>query len=171
MAPRDFTVFFCRASEMDLDEIKQVNVVGICNGDNGRQCSEHRICGDSITLGTAVRFLVTVVSRNDKMEYAIGAYRIEEGRTTCLVGFVPSVHVKDWLDYEDRIGQVVGIARKATSYGSCVVHLIPKQIGYCFEQYQPTLPTLKGATINPEHTSVFFGNKDAVKYIKYCNEN
>ena len=165
-----FNATFCYGVMNPLEE-RSVTVVGICNGDNGRTCDNHRICGETMTVGTIVRFLITIVNRCGKMEYAIGAYRVDKGKTSCLVGFLPYINVKDWKAYEDEIGQVVEINKKSISYGSCSVTIIPKQIGYHYDLYQPELPKLGIKTIDPEHASVFFGNKDAVKYYKYHNES
>lgn len=115
---------------MDRHEVYLVTVVGMCNGGNGRSCDRHRICGESVGIGTVIRFLITIVNRNEKMEYAIGAYRVDGGVTACLVGFVAAVHVPQWRRYEDRIGQVTEVKRKSTSYGSFDVVIIPKEIGF-----------------------------------------
>jgi hypothetical protein len=152
---------------MDLHQIRHVTVVGLCNADNGRTCGKHLICGQTVVIGTVVRFLVTVVCRNGAMEYAIGAYWIDKGSTNCLVGFLPAACVIDWEMFEDQIGQVIRISRNSTSYGSCNVAILPKRIGWHHEHYKPDLPDLKDKIVEPEHVAMFYGNKDAVKYIKY----
>ena len=144
------------SSIMDEFEIKSITLVGIGNGDNGRRCDKHHICGQSVKEGVIIRFLLTIVNRNDNMEYTIGAYRIDEAKTTCLVGFIPSKHVNDWKYYEDKIGQVVSIKNSTSSYGSCVVALIPLQIGIPCEKFPKRLPEL-GTRINVSFDFICFG--------------
>ena len=66
-----------------------------------------------------LRFLLTIVKIGDGMEYAIGAYRVDAGVTTCLVGFLPAGMVVEWQDYEDRLAQVTAV-KKIRVHMDCV---------------------------------------------------
>ena len=77
---------------MEPNEIISVTLVGLSNAENGRSCEDHIVCGHVVEISTALRFMVTIIRRNNhhNLEYAIGAYHVVEGRTTCLVGFLPA---------------------------------------------------------------------------------
>ena len=112
---------------------------------------------------TLIRFLITVVKRNRRMEYAIGAYRIDGGTTTCLVGFLPAVLVPHWKDYEDVLAQVVEVNPNATSYGSCVAMMIPEVTGVGHDI--DSLPDISTKMVEDEQSHLFFGNKNSAKFI------
>ena len=148
---------------MSRHEGKPVTIVGLQNGGNGRNCSAHRICGLTIETGSVIRFLLTVAQRNDVMEYAIGAYRVDAGTTTCLVGFLPASLVPQWREYEDRISQVVEVDANATSYGSCIAMILPKETGV--GDVVGDLPDIGSKMVDDSQAALFLGNKDAAKYL------
>jgi hypothetical protein len=149
---------------MDRHVGQPVTIVGLRNGENGRSCANHRICGVTVETGIVVRFLLTIVRRSGSshMEYAIGAYRVDAGTTTCLVGFLPAVLVQNWRAYEDRLAQVVEVNGNSSSFGSCEAMILPKDTGV--GDHVGVLPDIGTKLVEASQEHVFLGNKDAAKF-------
>lgn len=60
-----------------------IEVVGILNGESGRSCEYHDVCGKSLTTGTPLVIRRIVVKGQ---EPALGVFRDDE--MGCLVGFL-----------------------------------------------------------------------------------
>jgi hypothetical protein len=139
-------------------------VVGLQNCGNGRSCRSHRICGEEVQVGMLLRFLVTIVKMGDGMQYAIGAYRVDAGVTTCLVGFLPAGMVAEWQQFEDRLGQVTEVKKNSSSYGSCDVIILQNETSL---RNLTSLPDI-GTTVvdeNDDRARTFYGNKGAVAWL------
>ena len=137
-------------------------VVGLQNCGNGRSCQSHRICGEAVEVGMILRFLLTIVKMGDGMEYAIGAYRVDAGVTTCLVGFLSAGMVAEWQDSEDRLAQVTAMQKNSSSYGSCRVVILQNETAL---RNVTSLPEI-GTTVvdeSDDRARHFYGNKSAVQ--------
>ena len=123
---------------------ERVTVVGLRNSGNGRSCQQHPLCGKIVQVGSLLRFLLTVVKIEGKLQYAIGAYHVDAGRTTCLVGFLPSKMIEEFATFEDRIGQVTTITENAYAFGTCQVQVLPMKegVGDGINGYLPDLDTM-----------------------------
>ena len=123
---------------------ERVTVVGLRNSGNGRSCQQHPLCGKIVQVGSLLRFLLTVVKIEGQLQYAIGAYHVDAGRTTCLVGFLPSKMIEEFATFEDRIGQVTTITENAYAFGTCQVQVLPMKegVGDGINGYLPDLDTM-----------------------------
>lgn len=112
--------------------VVDLQVIGLNTGDSGKSCSNHKICGSTVVVGSLVRFLLTItMAESDKYTYAIGVYVIFEAETTCLVGFLDGNLLPFWTEYEDRMAQVIYVERDKENeeFGTCIVRTIPVEIG------------------------------------------
>ena len=114
---------------MSGNVVEQVTVVGLRNCGNGRSCPSHPLCGKIVQVGSVLRFLLTVVKIEGQLQYAIGAYHVDAGATTCLVGFLPSRMIEEFAIFEDRIGQVTTITENAYAFGTCQCMVLPMKEG------------------------------------------
>lgn len=67
-----------------------IEVVGLFEKNNGRTCKAHpEGCGLHVEKN-AVIFLkpLVIINQEDKNEYAIGAYLMNAGVESCLIGFI-----------------------------------------------------------------------------------
>ena len=76
-------------SEFDFE------VVGLLMNNNGRECNQHEICGEHLSVGEIVKLIPATISNiNGIQEEAIAVYRIIDGAVGCRVGFVPRVQAQ-----------------------------------------------------------------------------
>ena len=141
-----------------------VTVVGLRNSANGRSCQQHPLCGKIVKVGSVLRFLLTVVKIEGKLQYAIGAYHVDAGTTTCLVGFLPSRMIEEFASYEDRIGQVTTITENAYAFGTCQVMVLPMQTGVG-DGINGYLPDLDSLNLHVVHEKDYLGSKHAASQI------
>lgn len=78
-------------SEVDTDdfEIFDLEIVGLDMSSNGRSCTVHAACGQTLQVGDIVRLVKTIVAVEGVMEDAVKAVRVSDGVDGCTVGFVP----------------------------------------------------------------------------------
>ena len=143
---------------------ERVTVVGLRNSGNGRSCQQHPLCGKIVQVGSLLRFLLTVVKIEGKLQYAIGAYHVDAGRTTCLVGFLPSKMIEEFATFEDRIGQVTTITENAYAFGTCQVQVLPMKegVGDGINGYLPDLDTMN---LHVRNEKDYLGSKYAAAHI------
>ena len=73
---------------------KDGEIVGLKGTSNGRSCESHDCCGESISPDDLVRFKLTVVDIDGKIEEAIKVVRVRDGTESCTIGFLPRNIVK-----------------------------------------------------------------------------
>ena len=83
---------FCESVDSDFQ------VVGLMSSTNGRTCSRHSCCGESLKIGDLFRLVKCVVAikktgEEDIIEEGIKAVKIEDSTESCTVGFVPRAHM------------------------------------------------------------------------------
>ena len=64
-------------------------IVGLRGITNGRSCECHDCCGKFLFPDDLVRFKLTVVDIEGKVEEAVKVVRIRDGTESCTVGFLP----------------------------------------------------------------------------------
>ena len=64
-------------------------IVGLRARTNGRSCESHDCCGEFLVADNLVRFKLTVVDIEGKVEEAVKVVRIRDGTESCTVGFLP----------------------------------------------------------------------------------
>jgi hypothetical protein len=83
-------------SEGDL-----VDVVGVYRSSNGRSCSEHEVCGQSLQVGDILHIRCNKVEKEGGvMKEALGVYYVVDGVDKCLVGFLQDYSVFHKRDLE-----------------------------------------------------------------------
>lgn len=68
-----------------------IEVVGLTSSTNGRSCSVHAVCGDSVEAGDILRLVPCLVTVGSETEPAIKCVKVVEGIDTCTVAFIPRV--------------------------------------------------------------------------------
>lgn len=86
---------------------ESVDIVGIRAATNGRQCSDHGICGDVLAPDMVVRFRKVQVLKNGNSVDAIAVYHVTDGIDACRVGFLKEHLVPRWRHYEMKLAQIV----------------------------------------------------------------
>jgi hypothetical protein len=66
-----------------------LEIVGLLSNSNGRSCTEHTVCGQTVEVGDVLRLVKTVVTVNGVSEEAVKCVRISEGVDCCTVAFLP----------------------------------------------------------------------------------
>lgn len=73
---------------------RDLEIVGLLSGTNGRTCCMHDICGSYVQVGDILRLKKCVVeTRPDVVEDAIQCVRIVDGVESCKVAFIPRSHM------------------------------------------------------------------------------
>ena len=66
-----------------------VQIVGLHESGQGRHCARHAVCGATVQVGEVLKLVCGKIRNDDnQQEKAIGVFKIEQGRCTCLVGFL-----------------------------------------------------------------------------------
>ena len=68
-----------------------VEIVGLNNPTNGRSCSIHECCGQSIKRGALVRLVRGVIEIKGNTEYCIKVIKVVDSSDSCFVGYIPRV--------------------------------------------------------------------------------
>ena len=90
-------------------------MVGIEEPSRGRSCKVHYTCGDSMAVGTVVRFrAVQLLGGQGKEETAIAAYWFTNGIDQCQVDFLPRDCVKHKSNFDGKLAQVTELLSKST---------------------------------------------------------
>jgi hypothetical protein len=66
-----------------------LEIVGLLSNTNGRSCTEHTVCGETVEVGDVLRLVKTVVTVKGVAEEAVKCVRITDGVDSCTVAFVP----------------------------------------------------------------------------------
>ena len=111
-----------------------LELVGIHVGSNGRKCRKHKVCGKLLKAGLVVHFKIVRTKQEGKMEPAMAAALVVNGRDSCRVGFLCQCYMKYQDDFVGKLAQVVKIlnsgstkysqARLERFLGSCHVSII-----------------------------------------------
>ena len=65
-----------------------IDIIGCNDGDNGRSCAYHVVCGTNLHIGNVLIFRWAVIPINDEAEEVIKAFVIRDGSQACYVGFL-----------------------------------------------------------------------------------
>ena len=66
-----------------------IEIVELDRFANGRSCSLHLICGESVMVGDILRLVECVITMKNKTKIAIKCVKVMDGIDTCTVAFVP----------------------------------------------------------------------------------
>ena len=69
--------------------VKDEEIVGLHESNNGRSCESHDCCGKEVLPDDLIRFHACVVTIDGVDDSAVKAVRVRDGTETCLVGFLP----------------------------------------------------------------------------------
>lgn len=92
---------------------RDLEIVGLGQPGNGRSCTQHSCCGESLCADDTLRLVKCVVEVDGRPEEAIKCVRISEGSDGCTVAFLPKymLNIKKLMakfdKQEDPIVQVV----------------------------------------------------------------
>jgi hypothetical protein len=70
-----------------------LEIVGLLSSSNGRSCSCHPVCGESVVVGDVLRLVRTVVSVNGRVEPAVKLVKVTDGFDGCSVAFIPRIQM------------------------------------------------------------------------------
>jgi hypothetical protein len=77
--------------EIRFDPSRMIEFVGLKEASNGRTCTEHEVCGASVSVNDILRLRSTVVTIDGRVEPAIALVLVKDGVETCRVAFIPRV--------------------------------------------------------------------------------
>ena len=87
---------------------KDGEIVGLKDTSNGRSCVSHDCCGEHVNLDDLVRFRLSIVDIDGKIEEAIQVVRIRDGTESCTIGFLPRNIVKSGKDkFIGKFAQII----------------------------------------------------------------
>eukprot|EP00977_Amphora_coffeiformis_P013799 scaffold3718_cov131-Amphora_coffeaeformis.AAC.1 len=69
-------------------------IVGLNSSTNGRSCCLHETCGEDVGIGEVLRLVPCVVSVDGSIEEAVKCVKVEDGKDSCTVVYVPWVIAK-----------------------------------------------------------------------------
>ena len=70
-----------------------IEISGLQESSNGRNCPYHACCGQYVTLNDTLRLKLCVVDVNNEPEEAIKLVKLSGGIETCTVAFLPRIYV------------------------------------------------------------------------------
>jgi hypothetical protein len=118
---------------------ESVDIVGLEQGNRGRSCEEHDVCGSIVKLDTVIRLRTVQVDIDGREETAIAAVWVTDGVDRCRVGFLPRHCVRHAARYNGKLAQVVDMYKDSDSptkkrhnrgnCGSCRAILIDAVMG------------------------------------------
>jgi len=68
--------------------VRFVDIVGLHNGNNGRSCERHEVCGRELKKNDLLLLRKCIVEVDGKPQGAIAAIQILNGQLGCRVGFI-----------------------------------------------------------------------------------
>ena len=79
----------------DEDVAADLEVVGLYGTTNGRSCSIHACCGESVKAGNVLRLVACIAETDLGEEESVKCVLVNsDGVDTCTVGFIPRVFVR-----------------------------------------------------------------------------
>lgn len=94
--------------------IPGVDVVGCDDGDGGRSCATHDVCGQYLKVDDVLVFRGEVITaEGGEVEYVLKAYVIRSGSQACHVGYLPRRLLRLSAAYENKMTTVVEDLRKS----------------------------------------------------------
>ena len=108
-----------------------LEIFGLHNGGNGRNCSVHTECGRCVQRGDVFRLVRCIVVVAGRSETAVKAVKVIDGVDTCTVGFVPRVFVDfpKVVNHLDKFVQVIELYHD--SCNSYKASLSKRNSGFC----------------------------------------
>ena len=118
-----------------------IEIVGLESSTNGRSCTVHETCGESVGVGDVLRLVECVVEHNGMNERAVKCVKVIDGHDTCTVAFVPRVamnlpkvqqHLNKFVQVSDvYIGSKNTYKRSKSeaNYGMAAVELLLEDAG------------------------------------------
>lgn len=92
-----------------------VDIVGIEEGNRGRSCEEHDVCGRVLEENAVVRIRHVQILVDGNEESALAVYWIADGIDRCHVGFLQRHLLKHWKEYNGRLAQIVDMYKDSES--------------------------------------------------------
>ena len=87
--------------------ISSFEVCGVDLGDSGRNCFQHEICGEYVSVGDLVMLKKEVVTSSTgseaQLELVVKVYLVKDATLLCHIGFLPRRYIRRSADFEDRI--------------------------------------------------------------------
>ena len=96
---------------MDDNDTKMIEIVGIKDGERGRSCSIHRVCGESLMVGMYFRIRkVQIVNESGVLEYTMAVNSMpDNSNEMCRVGFINRVFFEESKLLNGHVGKVIKI--------------------------------------------------------------
>jgi hypothetical protein len=69
-----------------------IEISGLDESSNGRNCTEHLCCGKYVNINDILRLKHCIVDVDDEMEEAIKLVKLSGGIETCTVAFLPRIY-------------------------------------------------------------------------------
>lgn len=100
---------------MDDNDTKMIEIVGIKDGERGRSCSMHRVCGESLCVGMYFRLRkVKIVNKSGVLEYTMAVNSMpDNSNEMCHVGFINRVFFEESVVLNGCVGKIVKIYNDA----------------------------------------------------------
>ncbi len=128
-----------------------VEIVGIEEGNRGRSCEEHDVCGSVIDEDVVVRLRKVQVLVDGKEETAIAAYWVTDGEDRCRVGFLQRHMVAYAARYDGALAQVTRVlGPNAGVFDTAERRLHYKNKGCCFATILTHLTVMEKVEVKVE---------------------
>ena len=110
--------------------VPDIEIVGLNSCTNGRSCSLHPICGESVMVGDVLRLVECVVTVNSETKTAVKCVKVIDGIDTCTVAFVPQViaklehvqaHLNKFVQVVELYGEAENSFKRSKSMASCAL--------------------------------------------------
>lgn len=95
---------------------KYVEILGIKESNNGRQCQRHLICGETVSVGSLLLLKpVVVLNQQSQAEYAISAVLMTNGIEDCTVGFLGKEFHFFRNQYEHKLVEIIEVLNHSSN--------------------------------------------------------
>ncbi|RKP16372.1 hypothetical protein ROZALSC1DRAFT_25357 [Rozella allomycis CSF55] len=100
----------------------EIDVVGIKKGSNGRSCSEHEVCGNSLEINQILvcEYTIILSERTPRtLEEAVVVRTVVDGAPTCKVGYLKGDYKDLFKTMHGRLIQVTEIHEEGRFAHKC----------------------------------------------------
>ena len=103
---------------MDDNDTKMIEIVGIKDGERGRSCSMHRVCGESLCVGMYFRLRkVKIVNECGVLEHTMAVNSMpDNSNEMCCVGFINRVFFEESKFLNGFVGKIIKIYNDADDF-------------------------------------------------------
>ena len=135
-----------------------LEIVGLESDTNGRSCTVHETCGESVEVGDALRLVECVISHNGVNKIAVKCVKVMDGQDTCTVAFLPRAlaslpkvqqHLNKFVQVSELYNDSKNMYKRAKSqanHGMALVEMPLEDVGRT-EQCNVTSLPLKQSSI------------------------